>query len=459
MERERFRRLLLDELPGAAVEFDDDVLAAYAEDRSHFTAAGRPWALVRPRTAEEVSAAVALCAGHRVPVVPRGAGSGVAGGAVATDGCVVLSMMRMDRIIEIDTANLLAVVEPGVLNAAVCDAVAARGLWYPPDPASREICSIGGNVATNAGGLCCVKYGVTREYVLGLQVVLADGRVVRVGRRTVKGVAGYDLTALFVGSEGTLGVVTEATLRLRPSPPPAVTMTAFFESLEAAGTAISAITAATTPSLLELMDRTTVCAVDEWKHMDLDTSAAALVLAQSDNGGHAGSAQLEAMTSAARAAGATYVAHTDDPDEGAMLMAARRLAYPALERGGAAVMNDIAVPLGRVARAVGDIELIAARNDVLIGTFGHAGDGNLHPTVVFDPHDPGSVRRAQAAYHDMADTALSLGGTITGEHGIGLLKRGHLRDELGDDVVDLHGAVKAALDPSGILNPGKVLSE
>lgn len=411
---------------------------------------------MRPRDTAEVAATVRVCADHGVPIVPRGAGSGVAGGAVAGDGCVVLSVMAMDRIHTIDTANLLAVVGPGVLNADLCDAVAAHGLWYPPDPASRAICSIGGNVATNAGGLCCVKYGVTREYVLGLEVVLADATVCRLGRRTVKGVAGYDLTALFVGSEGTLGIVTEVTLRLRPAPPPAVTMTAFFGSLADAGRAISAITTTTTPSLLEVMDSTTLAAVETWTRMDLDTSAAALVLAQSDGGAGAVD-QLDTMTAAARAAGASYVAATSDPDEGAQLLAARRLAYPALERLGAAVMNDIAVPLGSVAAAIEAIEAIARRHEVRVGTFGHAGDGNLHPTVVFDRHDPASVERAEAAYHDMATAALALGGTVTGEHGIGLLKLDHLTAEAGPGVIDLHAAIKAALDPHGTLNPGKVL--
>lgn len=456
MDRQAFGALLTSRLPPEIVVLDPDVIAAHSGDRSEFLAPGRPWALLRPRDTSEVAAAVRVCADHGVPIVPRGAGSGVAGGAVAGDGCVVLSVMAMDRIHEIDTANLLAVVGPGVLNADLCDAVAAHGLWYPPDPASRAICSIGGNVATNAGGLCCVKYGVTREYVLGLEVVLADARVCRVGRRTVKGVAGYDLTALFVGSEGTLGIVTEVTLRLRPAPPPAVTMTAFFDSLADAGRAISAISTSTTPSLLEVMDATTLAAVEAWTRMDLDTSAAALVLAQSDSGAGAVD-QLAAMAAAARRAGASYVAETADPDEGAQLLTARRLAYPALERLGAAVMNDIAVPLGGVTAAIGAVEEIARRHDVRVGTFGHAGDGNLHPTVVFDRHDPDSVARAEAAYHDMAAAALALGGTITGEHGIGLLKRDHLEHEAGAAAIDLQAAIKGALDPDGILNPGKVL--
>lgn len=456
IDRAGFRKLLADRLPDDVVELDPDIVDAYSRDESEFLEPGRPWALIRPRTTQEVAAAVSVCAEFGVHVVPRGAGSGVAGGAVAGDGSVVICLMRMNRVLEIDTRNLLAVVEPGVLNADLCEAVRAHGLWYPPDPASREICSIGGNVATNAGGLCCVKYGVTREYVLGLEVVLADGSVVELGRRTVKGVAGYDLTALFVGSEGTLGIVTRVTVRLRPQPPAAVTLTAFFDSLRAAGEAISAISTRTTPSMLELMDRTTIRAVDDWKRMDLDTGAAALVLAQSDVGGESGAVQLDLMAGAARDAGATYVATTDDPDEGEQLLAARRLAYPSLDRLGTATMGDLCVPLGAVAEAVSAIEDRARRHGVVVGTFGHAGDGNLHPTIVFDPGAPESVRAAHAAYDAMSEAALELGGTVTGEHGIGLLKRGHLAREVGADVLDLHSRVKDALDPAGILNPGKV---
>lgn len=455
MQRLRFQQILRERLGDDVVECDADVVASYSTDRSEFTAAGSPWALVRPRDTAEVAAAVGVCATHGVPVVPRGAGSGVAGGAVAGDASVVLSLVRMNRILDVDAADLVAVVQPGVVNAELCAAASRAGLWYPPDPASREICTIGGNVATNAGGLCCVKYGVTREYVLGLEVVLADASVVRVGRRTVKGVAGYDLAALFVGSEGTLGIVTEATLRLRPAPPPAVTLTAFFDDLTGAGAAISAISATLTPSLLEVMDATTIAAVESQASMDLDTSAAALVLVQSDSGGDSGAAELDAMEAAARAAGASYVARTSDPDEGAMLLAARRLAYPALERMGAAAMNDVCVPLGSVTAAIAAIERIAADHGITVGTFGHAGDGNLHPTVVFERHDPDSRRRAEAAYHAMARAALDLGGTITGEHGVGLIKRDLLDAEAGAAVVDLHARIKAALDPGGILNPGK----
>ncbi|MCC7078497.1 MAG: FAD-binding protein [Acidimicrobiia bacterium] len=453
MDRDRFRDVLIATLPAGTVELDPDVIDAFSRDESAFCAPGRPWALVRPTGTEQVAATVRVCAEHGVPIVPRGAGTGVAGGAVAGDGCVILCVTRMNRIVDIDTSNLLAVVEPGVLNAELCAAAAEHGLWYPPDPASRDICSIGGNVATNAGGLCCVKYGVTREYVLGLEVVLADGSVVEVGRRTVKGVAGYDLTALFVGSEGTLGIVTRVTLRLRPPPPPAVTLTAFFDSLPEAGRAISAITAMTTPSLLEIMDATTVAAVEDWKRMDLDTGAAALILAQSDNGT---GAQLDAIAAAARSAGATFVAETDDPDAGEQLLTARRLAYPALARLGTAIMNDVCVPLGSVAAAVTAIAERTQRHGVRVGTFGHAGDGNLHPTIVFDRTDPDSASRGEAAYHAMTEAALDLGGTITGEHGVGLLKRPHLARELGKGALGLHAAVKAALDPEGILNPGKI---
>jgi glycolate oxidase len=392
-----------------------------------------------------------------VPVVPRGAGSGLSGGANAVDGGLVLSLTAMDRVLEIDRANLLAVVEPGVINGDLSAAVTDRGLWYPPDPASAAFSSIGGNIATNAGGLCCVKYGVTRDSVLGLEVVMADGALVRTGGRTVKGVAGYDLTGLFVGSEGTLGVVTEATLRLRPVPPPPATLVAFFGELKSAGTAIAEITSGVVPSVLELMDRETVRAVDEWKHMDLDLDAAAMLIGRSDAGGEQAANQIDRMARACSSAGATLVARSSDPMEADLLMNARRLALPALERKGTILLDDVAVPIGRITELFEAIERIAADRDVVIGTFGHAGDGNMHPTLVYDHRDPGHVARARGAFQEILRAAVGLGGTITGEHGVGVLKRPWLMEEIGHEGLRVHATVKRALDPEGILNPGKVL--
>jgi glycolate oxidase len=419
--------------------------------------AGIPLAAVHPRSTAEVADVVALAARHGVSIVPRGAGSGLAGGANAVDGGVVLSLTAMDAIVAIDTDDLTATVQPGVLNVKLSQAVQKAGLWYPPDPASWEISTIGGNLATNAGGLCCVKYGVTRDAVLGLEVVLADGTVTRVGRTTVKGVAGYDLVGLLVGSEGTLGIITEATLRLRPSPPPSVTLVATFPSLAGAGDAISATVRATSPSLLELLDNTTIRAIERWKRMDLNLDAEALLVAQSDLAGEQGRQEIATIERVCCEAGADLVVTTDDPQESELLLAARRLAYPALEQLGTTLLDDVAVPRSLVTRMVGEVARIAERHGVLIGTFGHAGDGNLHPTIVYDAADAAQVAAAAAAFDDLVAAALELGGTVTGEHGVGLLKRDHLATELGPVALCLHRAVKDAFDPANLLNPGKVL--
>jgi glycolate oxidase len=445
-------------LPAGSVLTDPDVLESYRRDQASLVEAGMPLAVVRAASTAEVQEVLRTASSHGVPVVPRGAGSGLSGGANAVDGCLVLSLTGMDRIVEIDAASLFAVVEPGVVNEELKKAVADVGLWYPPDPASAEFSTIGGNIATNAGGLCCLKYGVTGDFILGLEAVLADGSLLRTGRKTVKGAAGYDLTRLFVGSEGTLGLVTEATVRLRPAPPPPATLVAFFADLTSAGAAIAEIASSLVPSLLELMDRTTVRAVDEWKHMDLDREAAAMLLARSDAGGREGAAEIERMGAACSSAGATFVAQSSDPVEADLLMTARRLAFPALERQGTILLDDVAVPLGRIPALLEAIERVADEHGVLIGTFGHAGDGNMHPTIVFDRRDPAEVARVRSAFGDIVRAALELGGTITGEHGVGLLKVPFLTEEVGDAGHRAHRAIKEALDPLGILNPGKVLN-
>ena len=450
-------RALAEVLPAEAVITDPDVLAAHRRDQAEWAPSGMPRVLVRPASTSEVQAVLRVATALRVPVVPRGAGSGLSGGANASDGCIVLSLMRMNRILEVDRRGMLAVVQPGALNGAVKAAAAEQGLWYAPDPASWEFSSIGGNLATNAGGLCCVKYGVTGDAVLGLEAVLADGTVVRTGGRTVKNVAGYDLTRLFVGSEGTLGVLTEATLRLRPRPSKATTLVAAFPTLVSAGTAVCDIMERSRPSVLELMDRTTVRAVESWKPMGLDVEAEALLIARSDAGGVQGEEELALMVAACERAGATSVLSTADEAEGELLMGARRFAFPALEQRGATLLDDVGVPVVRIPELLAAVERIAEKHGVLIGTFGHAGDGNMHPTVVFDRKAPEALARAKEAFDDILHAALALGGTITGEHGVGSLKRGFLGAQLGLETLRLHQAIKSALDPLGLLNPGKVL--
>lgn len=437
---------------------DPDVTGSYAHDEAEWAAYGAPLVVVRAQTTQDVQAVVRACLAHGVPVVPRGAGTGLSGGANAVEGCVVLSTEQMTEIREINQVERLAVVAPGVVNDVLRAACAAEGLWYPPDPASSPWSTLGGNAATNAGGLCCVKYGVTRDYVLALEVVTGTGEVVRLGRRTAKGVAGYDMVGLMVGSEGTLGVITEITVRLRGAREPERTVAGYFDSIVDAGQAVAAIGAAgIVPSALELVDRPCLEAVDQWKNMGLSVDANAVLLGRSDAPGAAGDAEAAAMLACFEGAGATWAAQSTDQEEADALFAARRLAYPALERLGAVLTEDVCVPKAAVPEMLARVEAAAARNDILIANIAHAGDGNLHPLMIVPPDDTAARDRAQTAFEEIIADALELGGTVTGEHGIGLLKRGGLTQELSPEVMAMQRAVKAALDPHDILNPGKVL--
>jgi glycolate oxidase len=442
-------------LLGEALNTDADVLEGYRRDSASWAAAGMPLALARPRSTAQVQLLARWATQHRVPLVPRGAGTGVAGGANAVDGCVLVSFERMNAILELNEAAMYAVVQPGVLNVELKNAAKARGLWYSPDPSSYEISTLGGNVATNAGGLCCVKYGVTGDYVLGLEAVLADGECFHSGGRCRKDVAGYDLTRLLVGSEGSLALITEIRLRLRRQPLSPTTLVALFGTLEAAGRASANVVRALEPSLLELMDRSALRAVEGYAHLGLDHDAAAMLIAQSDSGS---AADMALMQQACESAGAELVYVTDDADEGQMLLRARRLAYPALEQLGSVVIDDLSVPLPQLAEMLRRIELLAAERGVMVATVAHAGDGNVHPLIVFDPHDEQSRARAHAVFEQLMLDALELGGTVTGEHGIGAMKANFLRRQLDATSLRLHQAVKHAFDPLGILNPGKVLS-
>ncbi|MEU4212602.1 FAD-linked oxidase C-terminal domain-containing protein [Streptomyces sp. NPDC026206] len=461
---------LAEGLPPDAVLTDEAELALHSHDSAPFSEAGQPTVVVRPGSVEQVQHVLRTARAQGVPVVPQGARTGLTGAANAVEGCVVLSMVRMNRILEIDTANRLVRCEPGVITADLAAAVAGEGLCYPPDPASWETCTIGGNIATGAGGLCCVKYGVTADYVLGLTVVLADGEVLRVGRDTVKGVAGYDLTRLFVGSEGTLGVVVEATLALRPPRPPELALLARFASTADAGAAVGAIIReGHVPSALELLDPTTTEAVATLGHPLLATGAAdaqgsvATLIVASDAPDAA--ARVREMAALCEGAKALSVAVADDQERTRQVLRARRMVMPALasraqEMPGevTAFIEDVAVPRDRLAALVGRIEEIAEEYGLYIATVGHAGDGNLHPTVVFDRSDPSAVRRAKEAYDAIMAAGLELGGTITGEHGVGTLKRDWLVRELSPRNLRLQREIKRLLDPQGLLNPGKVLA-
>ena len=443
-------------LPAGTVSTERAIREAYRHDWSREPSAGTPGVVVRPRAAAQVQTAVRWAARHRVPVVPRGAGSGLSGGASAVDGGMVLSLERM-RAIDIDVACQVAVVEPGAFNAEVKAAAAEHGLWYPPDPSSYEICSIGGNVATNAGGLCCVKYGVTTDYVLGLDVVLADGTLVRLGGKRIKDVAGLSLLKLFVGSEGTLGVITRAILRLLPAQPPRSTLVATFPSVDAAARAVVACRHRLRPSLMELMDRASVNAVEDYKPMGLDRAAGALLLCQSDAPGPARAVEVEAMQQLCEAAGAEEVFATDDPEEAEMFVAARRMAFPAIEARGSLMLEDVGVPVPLLPDLLAAVSRVADQHDVEIPVVAHAGDGNTHPIVVYPAGDVDALARAERAFAAVMAAAIDLGGTITGEHGVGRTKRAALPAQLGEDVMALSRRVKAALDPDGILNPGAVL--
>jgi glycolate oxidase len=444
-------------LPPPSLVVDPNVLAGYSHDQAEGAPYGRPLALARVRSTAETAAVVRTCAALSVPVVARGAGTGLSGGANAVPGSVIVSFEAMDRILSIDPSERLAVVQPGVVNDDLRRAAAARGLWYPPDPASSPWSTLGGNAATNAGGVCCVKYGVTRDYVLGMEAVVGRGDIVRLGRRTAKGVAGYDLTSLLVGSEGTLGLITELTLRLRGQRPIERTIVGYFPDLESAGAAVAAVTeSGVVPSALELVDRYCLAAVDAWKHMGLRELGAVMLLARSDAPAAAGEAEADALLRCFERAGASLATRSTDDAEADALFAARRLVYPALERQGQVLTEDVCVPRMTVPDVLGRIERVALENGVQIATLAHAGDGNLHPMCLVPRGDAQVRERAASALRQVVDEALQVGGTVTGEHGVGLLKMAGLACEVGPAVLQMHRSVKSALDPAGIFNPGKV---
>jgi glycolate oxidase len=447
---------LADVLEEGSVLTDRDVIAAYRHDWARDPAAGWPTAVVRARSTGDVQAVMRWAADRRVPVVVRGAGTGLSGGATAADGGIVLSVERL-RGVRVDPVTRTATAGAGVLNVEVKRAAAEHALWYPPDPSSFESSSIGGNVATNAGGLCCVKYGVTTDYVLGMEVVLADGTALRLGGPRVKDVAGLSLIKLFTGSEGLLGIITEVTVRLVPLPPPSATLVGTFASVDAAAAAVVAVTSAVRPSMLELLDRVSVNAVEDALRMNLDRAAEALIIARSDAPGVAAREEVAAMERICREAGATETFATTDPDEGEMFAAARREVLPALERRGSILLEDVGVSVPRLPALVRGIESIADRYRTVIAVIAHAGDGNTHPVIVFDPRDAEAAGRARLAFTAIMELALELDGTITGEHGVGRMKRQWLPAYLGEDAMDLTRRIKHALDPQWLLNPGVMM--
>ena len=447
--------LLLAEL-GDVVSTDPVELDAARADKSGHVATGTPLAIVHATSIEHVQATLRLATRTRTPVVTRGAGTGLAGAANADAGEIVLSTLGMTRILEVVVDDELAVVEPGIINADLNAELAKQGLWWAPDPASRAISTVGGNIATNAGGLLCVKYGVTRDAVLGLKVVLADGRLLQLGRRTIKGVTGFDLTALMVGSEGLLGVIVEATLRLRRlDPSPISTIGAYFGSVADAARAAAAIVAAgLRPAILEVLDRPSMVAIAA--HLGLSVREESYLLVQVD--GPEAEAEADAALAIIQSHGGDAELSTS-PEEAARLLTIRRSFHPAMEARGTVLIEDVCVPRSALPAMFAVIEEISEKYGMSIPTIAHAGDGNLHPNFVFEP-DPtqegGVPERVWEAADELFVAALRLGGTLTGEHGVGVLKRRWLADELGEIQVDLQKQIKSVFDPLGILNPGKV---
>ncbi|MGX5771305.1 FAD-binding oxidoreductase [Microbacterium trichothecenolyticum] len=447
---------------GDRVDTSPASLAAARADKSGHAASGLPLAVVHARSVEDVQQTLRIAAGTGTPVVTRGAGTGLAGGANAGDGEIALSVRSMDRILEVRPDDLLAVVEPGILNAELNAALAPHGLWWAPDPASRAISTVGGNIATGAGGLLCAKYGVVRDAVLGVDLVLADGRLLHLGHRTVKGVTGLDLTSLVVGSEGTLGVVVGATLKLRRLVPGEVcTIAATFRDVRAAAEASAAVTASgAQPAIMELMDAASLAAVHALLRLAAPTPGAAQLTVQTD--GPAAVAEADAIAEVLRRAGGT-VAVSHDRDEGERLLTIRRSMHPAMETLGTALIEDVSVPRSALPAMFDEIARVEREHGVVIPTVAHAGDGNLHPNFIFEaqPDESGIVQAPDhiwAAADDLFRAALRLGGTLTGEHGVGVLKRRWLADELGDDQWELQRQITRVFDPQGILNPGKVFA-
>ncbi|WP_396656594.1 FAD-binding oxidoreductase [Microbacterium sp.] len=424
-------------------------------DKSGHASDGAARAVVHAASVADVQTVMRIATETRTPVVAQGARTGLAGGANAGPGEIALSLRGMDRILEVRPDDLIAVVEPGILNAALNEALAPQGLWWAPDPASRAISTVGGNIATGAGGLLCAKYGVVRDAVLGLDVVLADGRLLHLGHRSVKGVTGLDLTALFIGSEGTLGIVVGATLKLRRLVPGEVcTIAATFRTVRAAAVGSAAVTAAgIQPAIMELMDAASLAAVHALLALEPPAAGTSQLTVQTD--GPAARIEAEAIAAILRDAGGTVVV-SHDAAEGERLLAVRRAMHPAMETLGTTLIEDVSVPRSRLPAMFDEIARVEREHGVVIPAVAHAGDGNLHPNFIFEGESVPD--RIWAAADDLFRSALRLGGTLTGEHGIGVLKRRWLAEELGDDQWRLQRDIKAVFDPLGILNPGKVFT-
>lgn len=453
---DQLRRSLGDE----AVYTDPTTLLAYSFDATPNYQA-MPDAVVAPRSTEDVRTVLRLCNAHRVPIVPRGSATNLAGGTTPLAGGVIMDFRHMDRIIEIDEKNLTVTLEPGCITARLAEAVEAKGLFYPPDPSSMKISTIGGNISENSGGLRGLKYGVTADYVLALEAVLPNGEVLHTGGKLAKDVAGYDLTRLLVGSEGTLAVITQATLKLIPLPETKQTMLAFFEDLDGAARTVSRIIEnKIIPATLEFMDKKTIQVVEAYANIGLPTDVGALLLLEQDGASQVVLRDIEAMHAVCLEEGALSVEIARDETHAETLRYARRTALSALARlRPTTILEDATVPRSEIAEMVRRIEAIGRQYDIEIATFGHAGDGNLHPTVATDARDAEEMERVEAAFADIFAAALELGGTITGEHGVGAMKAPYLEWKLGPAGIDVMKGIKLAFDPFGIMNPQKMFAK
>ena len=435
--------------PEVSLNSDPDITASYSRDQAPFAVAAAPFAVLLARSASEISIALKYANEHSIPVVTRGAGSGLSGGANSTAESLVISLEKMDQILEIDPANQIARVQAGVINLDLDTAAKEFGLAYLPDPASREWSSLGGNAATNAGGMCCVKYGVTGAHVRAMQVVLASGEIIELGKATKKSVSTYDLLHLFIGSEGTLGIITELTLNLEIRPSAPATLIATFPNITKAAAAAASLRQYR-PSMLEIVDQTTLSAVQSWHPLGFEVAGSVLLMQLDEN-----HSLCESALETCKEFDLIDGVYSDDPADAADLIRVRKLAYPALERMGATLLDDVALPITKIADFVEQVEKLSKEVNLTIGIFGHAGDGNMHPTIVHDHGDLAAAERAQSAFGQIVEIAQSLGGTASGEHGIGSIKSKFVADEISNTVIELQRAVKKVFDPRSILNPGK----
>lgn len=420
-----------------------------------------PDAVIKPGNTQEVSEIVKICNEYKIPIVPRGNATNLCGGTCPLEGGIVMIFTRMNQLLEIDEENLTVTVQPGLITLDMINAVEAKGLFYPPDPSSMKISTIAGNILEGSGGLRGLKYGVTRDYVIALEFVLPNGNIIRTGGKLAKDVAGYDFTRLMVGSEGTLGVITEATLKLIPKPETKKTMLALYDNLEAAGRTVSKIIAnKIIPATLEFLDQPTIRVVEDFAKIGLPTDVGAVLLIEQDGAAEVVERDIKRIAEICEEEKALSVQVAQTPEEGLALTTARRSALSALARlKPTTILEDATVPRSKVAEMVREIEIIAKRNNVQICTFGHAGDGNLHPTCMTDARDKEEMHRVEIAFEEIFEKAIQLGGTITGEHGVGVMKSPYLAWKLGEEGVEAMKTLKLAFDPNNIMNPGKMFAK